>query len=97
MRNLYSQFLYAFPLEYFSFIGITELYNDDFAFFASHFMASSLAPERLNVGTAIPSHQISESLRDEIAQYHARDLDLYRRALEKRHNEMRHLIALYGE
>ena len=85
VRNLYSQFLYGFPLEYFSFIGITEFYEEDFSFFVSHFMGSSLQPERLNVGsTAADGYQIAESLRNDIEQYHSKDMDLYRRALEMR-------------
>lgn len=85
VRNLYFQFLYGFPLEYFSFIGITEHYNDDFAFFAKNFMASSIEPERLNVGNgAGDGYKISESLRKEISQFHAKDMHLYQRALEMR-------------
>ena len=84
VRNLYFQFLYGFPLEYFSFIGITEFYDDDFAFFVSHFMDSYLEPERLNVGKTVADYQISESLRNEIEQHHSKDMNLYQRALEIR-------------
>jgi hypothetical protein len=85
VRNLYSQFLYGFPLEYFSFIGITEFYDEDFAFFMNHFMDSSLEPERLNIGSAAANgYQVSESLRNDIEQYHSKDMSLYQRALEKR-------------
>lgn len=85
VRNLYCQFLYGFPLEYFSFIGITEFYDDDFTFFTSHVFDSSLEPERLNVrNTASDGYQIPESLRNDIQQYHSKDMDLYQRALEMR-------------
>jgi len=85
VRNLYSQFLYGFPLEYFSFIGITEFYDEDFAFFMNYFMDSSIEPERLNVGSASANgYQISESLRNDIEQYHSKDMSLYHRALEIR-------------
>ncbi len=95
VRNMYFQFLYGFPLEYFSFIGITEFYDDDFAFFVSHFMDSSLEPERLNVGkSAAEAYKISESLRNDVEQYHSKDMELYRRALEMRLRRRSRLTAM---
>ena len=85
VRNLYSQFLYGFPLEYFSFIGITEHYDDDFAFFVHHFIKSHFEPEKRNVGNSEANgYQISCSLRSDIEQYHSKDMSLYQRAVEMR-------------
>jgi Sulfotransferase family len=85
IRDLYFQFLYAFPLEYFSFIGITEFYDEDFALFVSQFLDSSFEPEKLNVrDTSASGYKISQALRSEVEQYHAKDMALYQRALEIR-------------
>lgn len=85
LRDIYTQFLFGFKLDYFSFIGITEFYSEDLSFFSKHFLNSSLEPERLNVGSAAGNaYQISGSLRSEIEQFHSRDMELYERALEKR-------------
>lgn len=85
VKNIYFQFLYGFPLEYFSFIGITEFYDEDFAFFMGHFMDSSFRPEKLNVGNKTTgNYQISESLRNDIKQHHSKDMSIYQRALEIR-------------
>ena len=85
VRNLYFQFLYGFPLEYFSFIGITEFYDDDFSFFVDHYLDSTFKPERLNLGKEeVNGYKIKKSLRNDIEQYHSKDMDLYQRALEMR-------------
>ena len=85
MRNIYSQFLFAFPLEYFSFVGITESYDADFRFFADKFLGVSMEPDRLNVSSQNPDRSsIVDSLRHEIERYHAKDMELYGRAVEMR-------------
>jgi len=85
VRNLYSQFLWGFPPEYFAFIGVTEFFHEDFAAFASRFMEAGMEPERLNVGNpAGDGYEVPDSLRSDIEQFHAKDMELYHRALEKR-------------
>ena len=85
VRNIYAQFLYGFPLEYFSFIGITEHYDEDFAFFARRYLDAGMLPMRCNTGNTVGQvYEISTSLRREIEQFHAGDMDLYQRALNKR-------------
>lgn len=85
LQNLYFQFLYAFPLENFSFIGISEYYNEDFNYFTNNFISSDLKPEKLNVGNHLTKgYEISQSLRNEIEDCHSIDIDLYKRALKLR-------------
>jgi len=36
LKDLYSQFLFGFPLDNFSFIGITEFFDKDYAYFMEH-------------------------------------------------------------
>jgi hypothetical protein len=84
-RNLYAQFLYGFPLEYFSFIGITEFYEEDFIAFSKKYLQTFQEPEKLNVGDREgESYDIPYSLRIEIEHYHARDMELYQRAVAMR-------------
>jgi hypothetical protein len=83
VRNLYWQFLWGFPLDYFDFIGITEFYEEDIAYFGQHYLGASTKAKRLNVRTN-GAYQIDKSFRNEIEAFHDRDMDLYRKALEKR-------------
>jgi hypothetical protein len=82
VRDLYSQFLYGFPLEYFSFVGITEFYAQDFSWWATRFLGDAGPPDRLNVADSNPDRdEISPALRTAIEGHHARDMELYGRAL----------------
>lgn len=86
LRDVYAQFLWAFPLEYFDFVGITEHYEADFGHFSRHYLDGAAVPLRLNVGAAgadLPA-QAGPALRQRIEDFHARDMALYRRALEQR-------------
>jgi len=85
VRDLYAQFLWGFPIEYFDFIGITEFYEDDHEYFARHYIQTPVTPKRLNVGDrGDGGYRIDASFRKEIELFHARDMDLYQTALEKR-------------
>mgnify|MGYP002737989498 CR=1 FL=1 len=81
MRNLYGQFLYAFPLEYFRFIGITEHYEEDLAAFSQHYFGGPAVAERLNVAPSGDRARIDPGLVRDIEQFHADDMALYERAL----------------
>ena len=84
-RNLYSQYLWAFPLDNFAFIGITEHYEDDLAYFGDHVLGVRLRTERLNtaeIKTSPP--RVDAALRRRIEKFHEADCCLYRRALELR-------------
>jgi hypothetical protein len=83
LRNLYWQFLWGFPMHYFDFIGITESYEDDLAYFSQHYLGASVRAKRLNVRNH-SVYQIDRSFRNEIEAFHDRDMELYRNALEKR-------------
>lgn len=85
VRDLYWQFLWGFPIEYFHFIGVTEFYEDDLEYFARHYLQAPVEPKRLNVGDKKEgSYLIDVSLRKKIESFHARDMDFYQKALEKR-------------
>lgn len=87
-RNIYAQYLWAFPLEYFDFVGITEHYEEDFAHFAKRYLAGSVESQKLNATTKTAACLIDDSLRRRIESYHERDIALYTRALELRRNRV---------
>lgn len=83
-RNTYDQFLYGFPLEYFSFIGVTEHHDEDFEFFTKEIIGIESAPVTLNQTKREPGqYEIPNSFREKVANHHAKDISLYNRALEK--------------
>ena len=86
LRDTYAQFLWGFPLSRFAFIGITEHYADDFAFFARAFLGVSLPPHRLLINDEREERVYvwDHALRAEIERIHHRDVSLYRRALALR-------------
>lgn len=83
LRNLYWQFFWGFPMHYFDFIGITEYYEDDLAYFSQHYLGSSARARRKNIRNP-SAYEIDRSFRNEIEAFHDRDMELYRNALEKR-------------
>ncbi len=85
LKNVYCQFLWGFPLECFDFIGITEFYNEDLAFFSREYLGANLDDHRENVGDKQGGkYQIDEIFRRQIEQCHGGDMMLYKRALAQR-------------
>ena len=85
LRNHYWEKLWGFPLEYFDFVGITEFYDEDIAYFARHILNSDTTATRLNVGEGGGKpYSIDESFRRDIESFHEKDMALYQRALEMR-------------
>jgi hypothetical protein len=83
MRNLYSEFLWGFPLERFDFIGITERYEADLRSFSLGYLGSELEARVVNPRKAARSvsDELGSGLRKRVEEWHAEDIDLYRRAL----------------
>lgn len=89
LRNLYGQFLWGFPLEYFAFIGITEFYDEDLAYFSGHYLGTYLEPHRENLGkNEGRSYQIESNFRAKLEQFHSYDFELYRTALLMRQKRL---------
>ena len=85
LRNCYAQFLWAFPLERFDFIGITESYAEDLTAFSKRFLGVELPHREENVGSSVGRrYSLEPALRRRIEDFHAADMDLYERALEMR-------------
>jgi hypothetical protein len=83
MRNLYSQFLWGFPLERFDFIGITENYESDLRAFSLGYLGNELQARLVNQRKSPPAtggEELTGRLRSRVEKWHAADVDLYQRA-----------------
>jgi len=84
-RNIYCQYLWGFPLEYFEFIGITEFYEDDLLYFGEKYLNTTLQYKVLNTSNKKTSeYAIDSKLYTKIKEYHKDDMALYKRALDLR-------------
>jgi hypothetical protein len=83
LRDFYSQFLWAFPLEYFNFIGIAEHSAEDFAEFQQRYFDGGEECPRLNARPDAPE-PVDPALRRRIEAHHAGDMELHARALSLR-------------
>lgn len=83
-RNIYTQYLWGFPLENFDFIGITEHYADDFHYFTKKYFNTELPIQQNNVSKHKHSTILSTEILEKIKRFHAKDIALYRRALDIR-------------
>ena len=94
LRNVYRAFLWGFPVERFDFIGITEHYASDLREFGQRFLDRDLLPAEENrnpahrAGAAGEGYSIDRGLRERLERIHARDLSLYRFALELRERRL---------
>ena len=94
LRNVYRAFLWGFPVERFDFIGITEHYASDLREFGQRFLDRDLRPAEENrnpahrAGAAGEGYSIDRGLRERLERVHARDLSLYRFALELRERRL---------
>lgn len=89
-RNIYTQYLWGFPLEKFAFIGISEHYSEDLRAFATQFLGTELDPRRENTTIVNPSRQRpGADLLERIRRFHAADVQLYQRALQCRQERLR--------
>lgn len=84
-RNLYTQYLWGFPLENFTFVGITEHYSEDLDYFAEHVLKQPLNKHRVNVTAGSSARQrLSPDTQRSVERFHAADIQLYERALQMR-------------
>ncbi|GAB5452706.1 MAG: sulfotransferase family 2 domain-containing protein [Halioglobus sp.] len=85
LRNIYTQFLWSFPLQDFDFIGITEYFDEDFRYFCTAFLGNNLQPRRINQrDEESPVAGLDAAIVKRISDYHAEDVALYLEALRMR-------------
>jgi hypothetical protein len=85
-RNRASHILWGIPLRLFSFVGITEHYEEDLAWFANNVLKADAPALRMNVNhdKTEPRYPLQAELRHRIETFHAADVALYSRALALR-------------
>lgn len=83
MQNLYESFFWAFPVQNFGFVGVTEFYDDDLAYFARHFLGVTVEPQRVNVGEG-RYYDLDPVLRRRIEAFHETDMERYEWAMDRR-------------
>ena len=88
LRNIYSQFLWGFPLQRFHFVGLTESYENDLRYFSTAYLGREFEPRQLNqrdvAGEAGGADELEAGTRAEVEQFHAADMALYKTALDMR-------------
>ena len=90
IRNIYSKFLYKFPIENFNFIGITEYYNDDVKYFFEYFL--NIEGFEVPISNANPGKHAryfkDTTLINDLKEFHSTDYELYNYALNKRNKRL---------
>lgn len=85
LRNVYSQFLWAFPLRALDFVGITEYFAEDLRDFSTLFLGINAEPHFANTAdTPAGPEKLPRKLLRQVQNYHAQDLSLYQWALQRR-------------
>ncbi|PIE40563.1 MAG: hypothetical protein CSA51_00120 [Gammaproteobacteria bacterium] len=87
LANVYSAFLWGFPVSRLNFVGITEFFAEDFRYFCQRFLGNSAAVPTVNQrpgGKSSTALSLSISDITAVETCHAQDMALYRRALERR-------------
>lgn len=86
IRNIYSTFLWNFPVERFHFIGVTEFYEEDLTYFGKKYLnIEDVAIPRKNVNPRNSTKYFEdEGLIKELRSFHAEDYEIYNYALRKR-------------
>ncbi|WP_158754996.1 sulfotransferase family 2 domain-containing protein [Dyella sp. S184] len=81
-RNIYTQYLWNFPLDNFAFIGISEHYQEDLQEFCRRYLSTSLEPRSRNTTKYSGLRQAPDTaFLDKVREFHAADMELYQRAL----------------
>jgi hypothetical protein len=98
VRNLYSRYMWGFPLRRFDFIGVTEYFDEDMRYFAKTFLGQEIP---VHVANANPERKdglyVSDpAVRRRLEAFHAEDMSLYKTTLERRRARMGSMTAAKG-
>jgi len=84
-RNIYTQYLWGFPLDNFAFIGISEHYQQDLQEFCGRYLSASLEQRSRNTTKYSGLREVLDAaLLDKVREFHAADMELYQQALLQR-------------
>ncbi|MEQ9299448.1 MAG: hypothetical protein RIF33_12825 [Cyclobacteriaceae bacterium] len=87
MRNIYTRFTQGLRLKDFSFIGLTEYYVEDLAYFGKHFLNLDLVHpvSKKNVNPyRPPAYFVDKGVISSLREFHKADYDIYNYALRQR-------------
>lgn len=88
MKNMYSQFLWFFPLTKFDFVGITEFYESELEYFCGKFVGEMRGnvsyEENRNQKNNNKPYVANGDFRTAIEKHHSDDMKLYKQALDLR-------------
>lgn len=97
LRNVYTQFLWAFPLQQLDFIGITESFDEDLRYFSRVFLGQEARPRYLNQRELVEEErwlgELTATVRAQVEAYHEEDIRFYQQALELRQRRLRGTAA----
>ena len=84
LKNTYSKFLWGFPFENFSFVGIVEDYESELSYFSEVFLDDKLKHYNKNTNNSFlgKSYYNSQNLKKKVQNYHSKDVQLYEKALK---------------
>lgn len=84
-RNIYTQYLWEFPLESFDFIGICEYFQQDLQEFSQRYLSTRFEPRHFNATRCSKSRgELDPEFLQEVRNFHAEDIELYATALRVR-------------
>ena len=84
-RNIYTQYLWSFPLENFAFIGTSENYQEDLQEFCRRYLSVNLEPQCQNTAKYSGLRDsLDKAFLDTVREFHAADMQLYQQALKWR-------------
>lgn len=93
MQNIYTQFLWKFPVQKFNFIGVVEFFDEDIKYFSKKYLDKDI--------DTIPNTNINEDKKDNyfddeqmirsLKQHHAKDYTIYEYALEQRQKRIQYM------
>ena len=94
LRDIYSRILWGFPLKRFDFVGITEFFQEDVAFFTKQMFGRVLEvnASNLNPDQKENMYSVDKILQREIEHFHKRDMAIYREALRLRNSREKTLL-----
>jgi hypothetical protein len=83
-RDIYTQYLWGFPIEKFAFVGISEYFQEDLPEFSQRYLSTHLEAQHRNMGKLNSRRAMDEGFLREVRDFHAGDMQLYQTALALR-------------
>lgn len=90
LRNFYNVFLWGFDIKQFSFIGVTEYFDEDMKWFSDNILKVKLDVKTENVNNKIgDKYNFDEDILARIKKWHSKDEILYQEVLKIRDERLK--------